>query len=174
MCFSMTRPARRSRHAGFTLIELMVVVAVIAISVALVGPSFSQAIANYQVRSAAESILNGLSYARGEAVRRNSAVSFALVAGGSGWTVSQVTPNTVLQTRSNNDSPRTTVASSNTATAVTFLPTGLVDTTSTPLTQATVTSSVASTDSRRINIYGGGLIRMCDPGISTANDPRRC
>jgi type IV fimbrial biogenesis protein FimT len=56
---------------------------------------------------------------------------------------------------------------------VTFLPTGLVQT-GTPLTQATVTSSVSSTDSRRINIYGGGLIRMCDPGISTANDPRRC
>jgi len=173
MCFSMTRPARRSRHAGFTLIELMVVVAVIAISVALVGPSFSQAIANYRVRSAAESVLNGLNYARGEAVRRNSAVSFALVAGGSGWTVSQVAPNTVLQTRSNNDSPSTTVTPSG-SDSVTFLPTGLVDTTSTPLTQATVTSSVASTDSRRINIYGGGLIRMCDPGISTANDPRRC
>ena len=166
--------APRSVCRGFTLIELMVVVSIIAISATLVGPSFSQAIANYQVRSAAESILNGLNYARGEAVRRNSAVSFTLAGGGSGWTVSQVSPSTVLQTRSNNDSPRTTVTSSSAATAVTFLPTGLVDTTSTPLTQATVTSSVSSTDSRRINIFGGGLIRMCDPAVSTANDPRRC
>jgi len=168
----LTRPARRTRHSGFTLIELMVVVSIIAISATLVGPSFSQAIANYRVRSAAESVLNGLNYARSEAVRRNSAVSFTLAGGGSGWTVSQVSPSTTLQTRSNNDSPGTTVTSVG-STSVTFLPTGLVQT-GTPLTQATVTSSVSSTNSRRINIYGGGLIRMCDPGISTANDPRRC
>jgi len=172
MLIGTVRRRSRTRASGFTLIELMVVVTIMAISATLVGPSFSQAIANYRVRSAAESVLNGLNYARSEAVRRNSAVSFTLAGGGSGWTVSQVSPSATLQTRSNNDSPGTTVTSVG-STSVTFLPTGLVQT-GTPLTQATVTSSVASTDSRRINIYGGGLIRMCDPGISTANDPRRC
>lgn len=162
------------RENGMTLIELMVVVAIMGVSAALAAPSFSQMIANYQVRSGAESIINGLNYARAEAVRRNSAVSFVLTTGGSGWTVSQVSPDTTLQSRSNNDSPGTTVASSNVSTSVTFLPTGLVQTTGTQLTQMAVSSATSGTDSRRINIFGGGLIRMCDPNVSTTNDPRRC
>lgn len=163
----------RSRTAGFTLIELMVVVSIIAIGAALAAPSFTQMIANYRVRSGAESMMNGLNYARAEAVRRNTAVSFALVTGGSGWNVSQVSPSAVLQSRSNNDSLGLTVGSSNASTSVTFLPTGLVQT-GTQLTQINVSSSATGTNTRRINIYGGGLIRMCDPGTSTADDPRRC
>lgn len=163
----------RYRTAGFTLIELMVVVSIIAIGAALAAPSFTQMIANYRVRSGAESMMNGLNYARAEAVRRNTAVSFALVTGGSGWNVSQVSPSAVLQSRSNNDSLGLTVGSSNASTSVTFLPTGLVQT-GTQLTQINVSSSATGTNTRRINIYGGGLIRMCDPGTSTADDPRRC
>jgi len=166
-------PSQQHRESGLTLIELMVVVVIMVVSATLAAPSFSQVIANYRVRSAAESIINGLNYARAEAVRRNSAVSFGLVAGGSGWTVSQVLPNVTLQSRSNNDSPGTAVASSNVSTSVTFLPTGLVQT-GTQLTQIVVSSATAGSDSRRINIFGGGLIRMCDPNIVAANDPRRC
>ena len=165
--------ASARRDQGFTLVELMVVVTIVAISATLAAPGFSQMIANYRVRSGAESIVNGLNYARSEAVRRNSAVSFALVSGGSGWTVSQVSPSTALQSRSDNDSPGTTVASSSVSTSVAFIPTGLVQS-GAQMTQVTVSSSTAGTDSRRINIFGGGLIRMCDPGVSTANDPRRC
>ena len=165
--------ASARRDQGFTLVELMVVVTIVAISATLAAPGFSQMIANYRVRSGAESIVNGLNYARSEAVRRNSAVSFALVSGGSGWTVSQVSPSTALQSRSDNDSPGTTVASSSVSTSVAFIPTGLVQS-GTQMTQVTVSSSTSGTDSRRINIFGGGLIRMCDPGISTANDPRSC
>ena len=163
----------RDHQNGFTLIELLVVITIIGISATLAAPSFSQMIANYRVRSGAEGILSGLYYARSEAIRRNSAVSFALTAGGSGWSVSQAAPSTTLQTRSDNDSPGTTVTSSSSSTSVTFLPTGLVQT-GTQLTQATVSSSTSGTDSRQINIFGGGLIRMCDPNVSTANDPRRC
>ena len=74
--------APRSRGTGFTLIELMVVVTVMAVSATLAAPGFSQLIANYRVRSGAAGIINGLNYARSEAVRRNSAVSFGLVSGG--------------------------------------------------------------------------------------------
>lgn len=159
---------------GFTLIELMVVVAIIAIGASLAAPSFSQMVANYRVRSAAESMLNGVNYARAEAVRRNSDVKFSLTTGGSGWTVRQDSPSATLQSRSNNDSPGTGVVSSNFSTDVTFVSTGLVKPTGTQMTQVTVSSDVAGTNSRRINIFGGGLIRMCDPGVATANDPRRC
>ncbi|WP_428422001.1 GspH/FimT family pseudopilin [Methylibium sp.] len=175
MLIGLATPAHvRHRSAGFTLIELMVVISIVAISAALAAPSFTQMIANYRVRSGAESMLNGLNLARAEAVRRNSPVRFAIVVGGSGWSVSQISPSEVVQSRSNNDSPGLTVASSNSSTSVDFLPTGLVQSSGTQLTQITVSSSTTGTNTRRINIFGGGLIRMCDPGVATANDPRRC
>lgn len=167
--------AVRRRHAGFTLIELMVVISIIAIGAALAAPSFSQLIANYRVRSGAESMINGLNFARAEAVRRNTPVSFSLVAGGSGWNVGlpPLPPTSVLQSRSDNDSQGLTVASADANTSVTFLPTGLVQGGG-QLSQINVSSAVGGTNTRQINIFGGGLIRMCDPGVTSTNDPRRC
>lgn len=165
--------ARRMR--GFTLIELMVVVAIIAVGASLAAPSFRETIANYRVRSGAESIVNGLNYARAEAVRRNGTVSFTLNASGSGWSVDQVTPAAqAIQARPDADSPGVTTASSTASRVATFLPTGMVDSTGVRLSQVTVSSSVAGTETRQIDIMGGGLIRMCDPAVAAANDPRRC
>lgn len=163
------RPGR-----GLTLIELMITVAVLAVGLSLAAPSLSQQIANYRLRSAAEAIINGLNYARAEAVRRNSPVSFTLDASGPGWAVAQVSPATTLQTRAGGDSPGITAASSTTSRVVTFTPTGFVDTSGTRLAQVNLSSSVAQTDARRIDIFGGGLIRQCDPNVSTVGDTRRC
>lgn len=162
------------RGRGFTLIELMITVAVLAVSLGLAAPSFVQTMANYRVRSAAESMINGLNYARGEAVRRNSAVSFTLNVTGSGWSVDQVSPALAIQSRSGGDSPGIATTSSSASRVVTFLPIGQVNTTGVRLSQITVSSPTPNVGSRRIDILGGGLIRMCDPSVTTANDPRRC
>ena len=59
---------------GFTLIELLVVIAVAAVGMTLAAPGAMQMIAKRKVQNAAQSILDGLSQARTEAVRRNAAV----------------------------------------------------------------------------------------------------
>jgi type IV fimbrial biogenesis protein FimT len=69
---------------GVTLIELAVVLAVVAILFAQAAPSFSAWIHNSQVRTAAESIQNGMQLARAEAIRRNRSVMF--------WLTSAATP----------------------------------------------------------------------------------
>ena len=159
---------------GLTLIELMITVAVLAVGLSLAAPSFTQQIGNYRLRTASESIINGLNYARAEAVRRNSAVSFTLDASGSGWAVAQVSPATALQSRANGDSPNITATSTTASRAVTFTPTGFVDTSAVRMSQINLSSSAANTDTRRIDIFGGGLIRVCDPAVTAAGDPRRC
>ena len=157
-------------HTGVTLVELMVTLVVLAVGATLAAPGFSQMIASYKVRSTAEGILGGLNYARTEALRRNTAVTFALAPGGSGWTVT-ISPSVELQSRSDSDPP--IVASSTAATSVTFLATGLLQTGS-QMSQVTVSSLVPGTHTRRINVFGGGLIRLCDPAVTTPDDPRRC
>lgn len=82
---------------GFTLIELVISVAVLGILIALAIPSFQDWIHNTQIRTGAEAILDGLQTARAEAVKRNGWVQFVLTSpntAGSvtGWQVVAVSP----------------------------------------------------------------------------------
>lgn len=64
---------------GFSLIELLITVAIAGILLALGASSFRVWISNMRIRTVAESIQNGLQLARGEAVRRNALIRFQLV-----------------------------------------------------------------------------------------------
>jgi type IV fimbrial biogenesis protein FimT len=169
------RPARPGRTTrGLTLLELAITLAVLALAAALAAPDFSRQIANQRVRAAADAIVNGLNQARAEAVRRNTPVRFTLDTTGSGWTVSVPATSAVLQTRPGSASPGITTTSSTTSREVTFLPTGQVDTAGTRLSRVTVAPSSGSADSRQVDIMGGGMIRVCLPAVTAANDERRC
>jgi type IV fimbrial biogenesis protein FimT len=156
---------------GFTLVELLVTVAVMAVALAIAAPQAAGMIANHKVKNVAQDILDGLNLARAEAVRRNAAVRFSLLA--DGWTVTQVPSSTLLRSSAGVDWNALAVTPGGSATTVTFLPTGVLQAGS-QLAQVTVASSALDASSRRINIFGGGLIRMCDPDVTAANDPRRC
>lgn len=63
---------RRAR--GFTAIELMVTVAIMAVLMALAAPSFTPLIEGWRVRQAAEQLQSTLYYARSEAIKRGGQV----------------------------------------------------------------------------------------------------
>ena len=66
---------------GFTLVELMIGIALLAIILAIGGPSFATWLQNTQIRNMSEAVKDGLQLARAEAVRRNARVRFQLVDG---------------------------------------------------------------------------------------------
>ena len=89
-------------HArGFTLIELMVTVTVLAILMGVGIPSFRSFVQGQKVKSATHDLMTALTLARSEAVKRNTNVTLAPTtadAWASGWTVNHGTgPTTVLQ-----------------------------------------------------------------------------
>ncbi len=61
--------------SGFTLFELIIVLAIVAILAAVAVPSMESSITKNSVKSLQRTYLRALSYARGEAVSRNKLVS---------------------------------------------------------------------------------------------------
>jgi type IV fimbrial biogenesis protein FimT len=83
---------------GFSLIELMIGLALLGILLSMAAPSFGLFLQNTQIKNAAETTLSGITLARAEAVRRNTSVRFQFVsdltdscvlsAGSTTWVVS--------------------------------------------------------------------------------------
>jgi type IV fimbrial biogenesis protein FimT len=74
----------RQINTGMTLIEVMVVVAIIGIIVAIATPSFSAMLQQQRIKGAAETVLADLRWARGEAIKRNARVRVTFTSG-SNW-----------------------------------------------------------------------------------------
>lgn len=68
-----------SVNRGFTLIEIMVTVAVFSLLVMAISPSLNDWMINLRIRNAASALERGLQLARQEAIRRNRSTSFWLV-----------------------------------------------------------------------------------------------
>jgi prepilin-type N-terminal cleavage/methylation domain-containing protein len=80
------RPPQRSR--GVTLIEIMVALVIMSILIAMAVPGFTEWIRNQRIRTAAESILNGLQAARAEALKTNLPVTVQI--GSGAWIVTRL------------------------------------------------------------------------------------
>jgi type IV fimbrial biogenesis protein FimT len=85
MAARVARGLRRARR-GFTLVELMVVVAVAAVILALAAPSFSEYIVTQRLRSIHAQLSTDMAFARSEAIsqRRFVGVHFRFTPGPSG------------------------------------------------------------------------------------------
>ena len=75
------------RARGFTLVELMIVLAVVAIFASLAAPSFRELTATQKVRSAVSALNESLWLARSEAIKRNADVGFEFDDVADGWTI---------------------------------------------------------------------------------------
>lgn len=78
---------------GFTLIELMIVLVIVAIGIALAVPTFQSFRDKRQLTSAAEQISSFLVHAQGEAIKRNEQVTVSWFTPGghaTGWCVGAV------------------------------------------------------------------------------------
>jgi type IV fimbrial biogenesis protein FimT len=178
---------KKSQH-GFTLIELMIAIALLGIVAALGLPSYNVWIQNTMIRNAAESIQNGLQKARMEAVKRNTSIYFELGAN-SAWKVGCVTPTAdcpdPIEKRAAKEGSSTNIsvpAVPAGATTVVFNSLGLVLTipfaATAPFNQLDITNlTLSAADRRNLRILVGpnGNVRMCDPSPSLpASDPRKC
>ena len=194
---------------GFSLIELLVTITVLALILSVAMPTLGTWMDNTRIRNTAEALQNGLQTARNEAVRRNQSISFYLVsltdpavmdnncavsATGSAWVVSADTPATqcgsapstsvapkIVEARTGNDAGGKVKVSglladgSTAADTVTFNGFGRV-TNAAPLARIDIKCPDDSVTYRklRLEITAAGAVRMCDPKLSDANDPRKC
>jgi len=173
--------AKMAAAPGFTLVELMISLAVLGVLAALGAPSFFEWLQSSQTRAAAEAVLNGIQVARAEAIQRNANVRVVFAPPSTGWTVAVDSTGTVVQSRSGAEGTSNAVltATPSASTTITFGALGSVGAntdTSAAITQLDVSNSkYAAGRSLRVVITGGGSTRMCDPAPALAStDPRRC
>lgn len=171
---------------GFSLIELIIAIAIVGLVSAIAMPSYATWIKNSRVRTAAESIQNGLQTARAEAVKRNASIQFSLSAN-SNWSIDCVTissncPATILSRLASEGSTGgaiITLSPDGTAfpAKATFSNLGLLDNSTSPAPFNQVDISISGADRPlRVTLGVGGNTRVCDPSpsLSDTNDPRRC
>lgn len=151
---------------GFTLVELMVTIAVLGILLTIAVPNFQAFIFNNRMTSIANNMLTTLGYARSEAVKRAANVTVcasssgvACTAGGweSGWVVLDAGGN-VLRVQEALEGEATLTG----AGAMVIGANGRM-TMPAAATTLTLNSGMAGIDGRQIQIDPSGRARVCKP-----------
>lgn len=176
-------PVQR-RHAGATLIELMIGIAIVAMLVGIALPNFITWIQNTQIRTAADALLSGLQITRAEAVRRNELITFTLT--GFDWAITDST-GAAIESRTAEEGSDNAVITVQGAMPLTFngvgRPSGaalaaVANNDVTIITVANPTGGLCQDAGGtmrclQVHVTLGGQVRMCDPVLPTTN-PQSC
>ena len=190
---------------GFTLIELMIGIAIFSILLAVALPEFSTFLHNAKIRNGGESVLHGLNLARSEAIRRNAPVRFqfttdltsgcALSTSSLTWVVSLADPTglcdatpgdgtapQIVQRQSKLEGASGVTIATTGGSSVIF--TGLGRVSGAGITEVNLANSAGTCVHQdatsgtlrcfRVLITSGGQVKLCDPKVTDATDPRLC
>jgi len=188
------------RQAGFTLVEVLVAMAIMGILMAVAMPEVASFLQTNKMKAATSEVYSGVQLARAEAVRRNLPVVFGLTdtvvalnavaapaysTTGTNWVVGFQDPSInayrVIASRSSVDGKSgITVAASggsitfNALGATTLGATATIDVTNPQA--GTCVANGGTVRCLRIAVTAGGQSRICDPSIATTNvaDSRVC
>ncbi len=149
-----------ARHLrGFSLIELMVAVAILAILLALAVPSFQDMIQRNRVRTAAADLTDSLNLARSEAIKRGSSTRLC-IDGDNAWEVELISSAETLREGRLSEDLTITAASGpydvSGSNCVRFRPDGLAYDASSLMTAGTLTLEAGS-HQRVVNITAGSI-----------------
>ncbi|MBS1218911.1 MAG: hypothetical protein H6R21_2044 [Proteobacteria bacterium] len=189
------------KHTGFSLVELIVGLAILGLLLALGVPQYATFIANSRLRATAEGVANGLNLARAEAVKRNARVELVLTneepiealvnalptdSAGYNWVVRQQVgvgnysfiEGKVGAEGSGKTEGSSVVIASSSGGIVAFNGFGASASgaVSFQITSAAGLCAAAGGPLRclNINVSPGGQIRVCDPNVTDAKDTRAC
>jgi type IV fimbrial biogenesis protein FimT len=118
----MTKVNFTKKQLGFTLVELLITIAIAAILLGVALPSFNRTIDNSRLTAATNGIIGALNLARSEAIDLGNDVVVAISADAS-WTVTNSATNELIR-QSESQAGITTSAQTITYTANGFRPIG--------------------------------------------------
>lgn len=192
------RRCRAARaHAGFTLVELMIAVTILALLVIAAAPSFRVFLVNTRIRNVAESLQNGLRLAQVEATKRNTQIDFVLTtasqfasnptngaptasASGTAWVVRLPAATFIAGKTTAEGSSSVSVSASVPPACAAFdgnISFDGIGRTLLPCNLSLVIDDASVSDSSKrpltVLVSPGGKIRMCNP-LFAAGDPQAC
>ncbi len=172
------RRSVRRHETGVSLVEQVVGLALMGVIVGIGLPNISEYLQNRQVRSATESLVGGLQFARAEAIRRNEVVDLALNSGA--WAVTSQATGEVLGRRAAEETPRARILVDGDADAVhtfSFNGTGRIVSGNAErvidVTHANGCLPSGAYRCLRIRMSSGGTTRSCDPQAPLGS-PQAC
>jgi type IV fimbrial biogenesis protein FimT len=165
--------ASRRNGSGFTLLELLVGIAILAVLMLVGMPGIRTALLDTKIRTAAQAYYDGAQQARAEALRRNTDVTLSLTDSNQGWSIAVGgTPVAVKAPESasmlsitalNEEVSFNGLGNASAANTVKFMP-------------GDSSQCLASGPQRclQVLISTGGQVRLCDPSITADGDNRKC